>query len=85
MSNCFHLTENPTVQGVYEVLITINGVQHPRHNNEPKLYAFYDGIDTWHCWEFSVRRAEWSPKSTLPKGHVLPWREVTKNPTYLTD
>ena len=68
----FHLTENPTNTGVYEVLITIHGVQHPIPH-EPTIFSWFDGVDTWGAWEFSEYRAIRSkPKF---KG-VLPWREV---------
>jgi hypothetical protein len=52
----YMLTEEPTLPGVYSVLIRLHDGQHPKPH-EPELFAYWDGIDTWSAWEFSVYAA----------------------------
>lgn len=43
--------ENPTIPAVYEIQSTPFG---PRKDHEPRVYAYFDGVDTWSAWAFSV-------------------------------
>ncbi len=52
----YRCTEEPTQSGVYRVMVSLHGVTHPRAH-EPTLYAYYDGVDTWGGWEFSINAA----------------------------
>lgn len=45
---------NPSIPAVYEVESQVFG---PRAAHEPKIYAYFDGVDTWSTWQFSVEDA----------------------------
>lgn len=72
--SAFNFTEQPMIQGVYEVYITIHGA--PPRSNDPKLYAYHDGLDEWGPWEFSVDRALRSSGGRMSNLRNYPWREV---------
>ena len=70
-SQTFHVTENPTIPGVYYVQWTIHGVIHPRQH-DPELFAYFDGVNTWSAADFS-HEAALRAKMTF-KG-IRPWTD----------
>lgn len=70
--SAFRCTENPDIPDVYEVLVYVHGVQHPRAH-ESAIYSYFDGVDTWSAWEFS-RSAALRAKPSF-KG-IRPWRHT---------
>lgn len=63
----------PALPGVYRVTIRLHGRSCPALN-EPTLFAYYDGVDTWSNWEFSVDAALRAKPN--PFFHVIAWQPL---------
>lgn len=72
----YRLSENPTVPGVYSVLVNLHGTTHPRPGvpSDPELFAYFDGCGSWSSWEFS-KAAALRARDVNFRG-VRPWREI---------
>lgn len=69
----FDIGENPRHMGVYLVQVNLHGELVPNNRSQPKLYAYYDGVDTWGSWEFSVPAAKRAEASGVG---VIPWKPL---------
>lgn len=72
----YRTDENPSLPGVYRVLVNIHGKYHPTQHeieNGTLIFSYYDGVDTWGAWEFSydqALRAKPVFKGIRPWGHI---------------
>lgn len=72
----YNVSETPSTPGVYSVLVAIHGVQHPRSPDHPEIFAYWDGVDCWSCWQISEYHALRSPMCSPQVRY--PWKEVAK-------
>ena len=70
----YNVTRLPNVPAVYSVLVDVNGVTWPKTSNHPEVFAYWDGVDCWSYWEFSIEGAR---LARMCKPSVrYPWKTV---------
>lgn len=72
-ARAYTMTEEPTLPGVYSVLIRLHDGFHPKAY-EPELFAYWDGVAQWSAWEFSPAAA--LRASMKPRIVRYGWRPV---------